>query len=351
MVPPALDVHAHFVDRRLLKVSDEFRVVSDGSETDRLFYGDRHLGPFVRKLVEIDEHVTAMDEAGIGHRLLCTASWLNFYWLTASEAERLVRAHNELLAEVAASNPRRFSVLASVPLQDPKMAIRMIESAVHTLDAAGIAVGSNVNGAYFDHPQFDEFLAAAADLEVPLFLHPDNVIGGERLNDYALQWLAGNAVEATVALSRVLLGGVFDRHPHLKVGAPLGGGGMVQLLGRLDHGWEKRSDARTGSARPPSHYLDRCWFDTVVHSTPALQVLIDHVGADRLVVGSDYPWAMGVSDPLGALSAVGLPDAELSKVAFDNALGLIAPRRVADARSGVAAQAAMARTDHRGTEE
>lgn len=323
----AIDVHAHHVSRGLLEVDREFRLGRDDTGEEQLLYGDRHLGPFSRKLVEIDEHLAAMESLGIGHRLLCTASWLNFYWLPTAEAERIIRAHNELLAQVASDHPRRFSLLASVPLQDAKGAIRMLESAVRTLDAAGIAVGSNVNGVYFDDGRFDDFLAAAADLQVPLFLHPDNVVGSDRLQPYGLRWLVGNAIEASVALSRLLLGGVFDRHPQLKLCVPLGGGGIAQLIGRMDHGWEVRPDARTSSLRRPSEYLDRCWFDTVVHSARPLRYLAEEVGLERLVLGTDFPWAMGVADPLGAVAELGGSPDGIALVARDNARRLIAPQR------------------------
>lgn len=325
----AVDVHSHHVARALLRVDSEFRLVPDGAGEEQLFYGDRYLGPFSTGLVEIDEHLAAMEAVGIEHRLLCTASWLNLYWLRAPEAERIVRAHNELLAQVVADHPRRFSLLASVPLQDPKGAVRMLETAARTLDAAGIAVGSNVNGVYFDDGQFDDFLAAAAELQVPLFLHPDNVLGSERLEPYGLRWLLGNALEASLALSRMLLGGVFDRHPLLKLCVPLGGGGIAQLIGRVNHGWQVRADARTSSLHLPSEYLDRCWFDTVVHSTRSLRCLAEEVGLERLVLGTDFPWAMGVADPLGTIAEFAGSPEGIAMVARDNAIQLISPKRAA----------------------
>ncbi len=238
-----------------------------------------------------------MERCGLSHRICCTASWLGFYWTEPEMGRFLARATNEGIASALARYPNRLLGLATVPLQDVEGAVEELRHAIGVLGLAGVAVGTNVNGAYFDDPRFDPFFEVVQELEVPVFFHPDEVAGRERMGDYWLTRLLGNPHEAALSLSRVILGGVLERFPRLRLCFPLGGGTFAYLLGRIEHGWRVRPEARVKAPKRPLTYLGRCYFDTIVHSQASFEFLVRTVPVSNLVLGSDYPWDMGDPDP------------------------------------------------------
>lgn len=307
--PGAVDVHAHYVSPDIVKWHKSLRLEQAGAGA-RLWFGSRELGPVIPELGSAERNIANMDKAGITRRILCTASWLTWYWLDVDEAVPLVRAANDDLAALVSGRGDRFSGLGSVPLQDTGLAIAEATRCVRELGFVGIAVGTNVNGRYFDDPRLEEFLAGVAALNVPLFFHPDNIAGGDALRSYGLRWLIGNPHEATLALCRLVLGGVLERHAELRVCFPLGGGSMPYVISRLDHGWHARDDVRELIPRAPSDYLDQCYFDTVLHSGTTLEMLLTVVSPQRVILGSDHPWEMGVPEPVRLLESVSSISAE-----------------------------------------
>lgn len=305
----AVDVHCHYLSQELLGADERLYLGGTDGRVE-LCFGDRPLGPVPPALTTLSLLLEDMERARLSRRLLCTASWLNFYWLPVSAARHIVRATNEGLARAAQADPGRLSALASLPLQDVDAAIAEAEHAAGELGVAGLAVGTNVNGTYFDDERFEPFFEAVQDLELPVFFHPDNVGGLEAVDRYSLRWLLGNPMEVTTLLSRVLLGGVLERFPRLTLCFPLGGGGIAQVIGRLDHGWHAREEARARTSVPPSALLRRCYVDSIVHSDEGLAHVLDVMSADNVVLGSDWPWDMGTADPRAPLEATPGLDAE-----------------------------------------
>ena len=168
--------------------------------------------------------------------------------------------------------------------------------AVKNLGHKGVMIQTNFRGRDLDHPVFEPFYDQLETLDVPLFLHPHDVAGHERCQDYYLTNLIGNPLDTTIAVSRMLLGGVFERHPELKVCLVHGGGQFPFIKGRLDHGYRERPEAQKLAPRSPSAYLGQIWFDTITHWDPALLFLIDHFGEDHVYLGSDYPFDMADKD-------------------------------------------------------
>ena len=304
---PAVDVHAHHVSRDLLLVDKRFNARRDATWGESLYFDDRFLGPLIPRLTELSLMIEDMDAARITHRLCCTASWLNCYWAEPELGQALCRAINETIARGVAEHPGRLTGLATLPLQDVERAVAELRYGVQTLGLAGASAGTNVNGVYFDDPRFDPFFQCLEELDVPLFFHPDDVAGADRMRDYWLVRLLGNPHEAALSLSRIILGGVLERHPRLKLCFPMGGGSISQLLGRVIHGWQMRPEARVRAPRRPDEYLRRCYFDTILHSEVSLEFLLRTVPPEHVVMGSDYPWDMGQAQPRSFIEASGLP--------------------------------------------
>jgi len=293
----AIDVHAHYLPRDILDVDRRFALKPDPIWDEALYFDGQNLGPMPPRLTDIGLLLNDMDTRGISQRLCCTASWMTFYREDVGIAREVARANNERMAQMAADHPGKLYGLASLPLQDIESAIAELDHAITNLGLTGIAVGTSVNGEYYDHPRFRAFFARVEQLEVPVFFHPDDVAGAERLAPYYLGRLIGNPHEATLSLLRVILGGVMEAFPRIKLCYPMGGGSLPFLLGRVEHGWDARPEARELAPRPPIEYLRQCYFDTILHSQAAFDYLVSVVPVDHVVMGSDYPWDMGPDVP------------------------------------------------------
>jgi aminocarboxymuconate-semialdehyde decarboxylase len=248
------------------------------------------------------------------------------YWADADLGLRLARVVNDAIAEAVRTHRDRLVGLATLPLQAAEAAVAEVSRAVRELGLRGVYLGTNVRGVDLDEAGFTPVFARIAELGVPVFLHPLNVLGGGRVGAYYLHNLLGNPFDTAVAAARLVYGGVLDRFPTLRVCLPHAGGAFPYLLGRIDHGYRVRAECRH-LPRPPSAYLDRFFFDTISHSPGALRFLIGLVGADRVMLGSDYCFDMGYEEPVKALAAVeGLGAADRERILGGNAVKLLGLR-------------------------
>jgi aminocarboxymuconate-semialdehyde decarboxylase len=225
------------------------------------------------------------------------------YWADADLGLRLARVVNDAIAAAVRAHPDRLVGLATLPLQAPAAAAAEAGRAVTELGLRGVYLGTNVRGTDLDDGSLAPVFGRVAELGVPVFLHPLNVLGGGRVGAYYLHNLLGNPFDTAVAAARLIFGGVLDRYPSLRVCLAHAGGAFPYLVGRLDRGYRVRRECRH-LPRPPSAYVDRLYFDTIAHSPDALRYLIGLVGAERVMLGSDYCFDMGLEDPVSALAAV-----------------------------------------------
>jgi aminocarboxymuconate-semialdehyde decarboxylase len=244
------------------------------------------------------------------------------YWAEPDLAIRLATVTNEAVAAHCADGAGRLAGLGTLPLQHPDLAVRVLERAMGELGLLGVSVSTNVNGRELADRAFDPVWEAAADLSAVIFIHPWGCSLGPRLNSNYLGNTFGQPAETALALSRLIFDGTLDRHPALKLLAAHGGGFLPTYIGRFDHAWENRPDAR-GCARRPSEYLRRIWYDALVYTPQALRHLVDAVGAERVVLGTDYPFDMGVTDPVARATAADLPAADLTAILSGNAASLL----------------------------
>jgi len=223
------------------------------------------------------------------------------YWAKPHDAHDLSMMLNDHIAGVVSDYPGRFAGLGTVPMQDANLAVKELERCVKQLKMPGIEIGSNVNDKNLDDPAFFPIFEAAQELGAAVFVHPWEVIGKERMPKYWLPWLVGMPATTGMAICCMIFGGILERLPRLKVCFAHGGGTFPFTLGRIQHGFEVRPDlCAVDNHRPPTDYVGRFYMDTLVHDADTLRFVMNRFGANRLALGSDYPFPLGESKP-GAL--------------------------------------------------
>ena len=329
--PGSIDVHAHCVPVGVIDtlVAEGGRYGIELAEKDgryaALIGGRVQTRDILPSLSDLPRRLAAMDAAGVDVQLL--ASWIDLtaYSLDAATGVRYSRMFNEGLAATAAEAPDRFRALATVPLQAPEDAAAELRHAITVLGHVGVEIATTVDGRELDDPDLDPFWAAAEELRAVIVVHPYASLKGRDLTRYGLVNLIGNPAETTLALGHLIFGGVFERHPDLRMVLVHGGGFAPYQIGRWDRGFTTGARGATEHlTRAPGEWLQRLYFDTVLHSALSLRHLVDVVGADHVILGSDYPFVMGEPEPVRSLDAVpGLGDGERQQILAGNLATLL----------------------------
>ena len=328
-ITPTVDVHAHVLLPEVEALVAELPGLAEAKALDARRNGPAALavsGPMVReripRLTDPAVRLAAMDAQGVDVQLVSPSPSHYHYWTDEASAEKLYRLANEATAAHCSAAPDRLRGLGLVPLQHPRQAVRALE---HAMDQGllGVEISSHAPGRELSDPAYEAFWTRAEETDAIVFLHPFGCTLDERLDRWYLSNTVGQPTENAVALSHLIFSGVLDRHPDLKLIAAHGGGYLPTHIGRSDHAWQARSDAGAGCAHLPSSYLKRLYFDSLVHDPHVLRELVRAAGADRVLLGSDFPFDMGTEDPLGALRAARLPDADFDAVRGGNAAALL----------------------------
>jgi aminocarboxymuconate-semialdehyde decarboxylase len=252
--------------------------------------------PMPAELFDLGAQLEAMDRLGMGLRVVCPPPFALGY---AGEPDGRV---NDAVADAVARAGSRFLGLGTVPLHRPAAAAAELRRCMEGLGLRGATIGSDPGaGRELDAADLEPFWEAAEELRAVLLLHPSDVPGGARMGSYHLRNLVGNPMATAHAAARLIFGGVLDRHPGLRIVLSHGGGALPWIAGRLDHGYQVRPECASACAEPPSAYLGRFWYDTVVFEGQALRYLKEMVGEGRVLFGTDTPFDMG--DTMGLAEA------------------------------------------------
>ena len=255
------------------------------------------------RMTQYDERLKDMDAMGLDLQLVMPPPPQCYTTLPVEIAVKAARIVNDGIAEYVTKKPDRFAALGTVPMQDGKEAAAELARAMRELRFKGVQILTNVAGNEISDPAYAPFWAKAEELGALVLVHPNGFTEGRRLSRYYFNNVVGNPFETTLALHYLIFDGVLERHPNLKILAVHGGGYLPAYSGRIDHAWGARSDARAHLPQPPTSYLKKIYFDTVVFTPHQLETLVRVFGADKILMGTDYPFDMGEYDPIGHLAS------------------------------------------------
>jgi aminocarboxymuconate-semialdehyde decarboxylase len=243
---------------------------------------------------EVPNRLEAMTKGNVGIAMLEVHIVAVGYELDGPRGETWSNIYNEAIMNLVKRQPDRFAGIATVPLQDPPRAAKVLEHAVVNLKMSGVTIASNVVGKYFNDTSFDPFWKKAEELDVLMIMHPEWVAGADKMEPYSLRNICGNPADTTLSVTYMMYSGVFDRFPNLKLGLLHGGGYIPYHLGRLDQGKTGASGSAAIPAKfAPSQYLKNLYFDNLVYRVETVEYLKRMVGAEHVMVGTDYPFDLG----------------------------------------------------------
>ncbi|HZD21079.1 MAG TPA: amidohydrolase family protein [Burkholderiales bacterium] len=323
---PTVDIHAHWYPQEWLALFAKDGAAEGASlerSGDRFMLRAKHItNAFDERFVVVDERVKAMDARGIDvHALSLTTPMV--YWASAPLGLALSQAFNDAASAAHRKHPQRLVGLAMVPMQAPDLAVRELERAAKLPGIKGMYLATNVNGEELDERKFWDVYARCEELGWAIFLHPVDTIGGDRTKKYYLKNLCGNPYDTGVAVAHLIFGGVMERFPKLEVNLPHAGGTFPWLIGRWDHGAKVRPELKH-MKQPPSAYLKRFTYDTIGHDDRINAALVKLVGAERVTLGSDYCFDMGLDDPLATVNRIaGLSAEDKQRICGGNARKLL----------------------------
>jgi aminocarboxymuconate-semialdehyde decarboxylase len=322
-----IDVHTHILPRDIPQWKDKFGYGG--------FISLDHYKPCCATMVrddgtsfrDVDENVWSAekrieecDAAGVDVQVLSTVPVMFSYWTKPDDGAEISRFLNDGIADTVSRFPKRFVGLGTVPMQDPALAVVELERCKQ-IGLAGVEIGTNVNQLNLSEPQFCEFFEACERLGMAIFVHPWDMMGERDMQKYWLPWLVGMPAEVSRAICSLIFAGVLERLPDLRICFAHGGGAFPSTLGRIEHGFNVRPDlCATDNPHSPRKYVSKMYFDSLVHDMATLNNLIDLVSADRIALGSDYPFPLGEAEAGRLIESSGHNDDVKAKLLHGAAL-------------------------------
>lgn len=264
------------------------------------------------------------DHHRVNVQVLSTVPVMFGYWAKPKDCLEVSKFLNDHIAEIVQRYPKRFIGLGTIPLQDPDLAILEMERC-RKIGLPGVQIGSHVNEWNLDAAELFPVFAAAEKSGTAIFVHPWEMMGQEKMKKYWLPWLVGMPAETSRAICSMIFGGVFERLPNLRVAFAHGGGSFPATIGRIQHGFDCRPDlVAIDNNVPPQNYLGKFYLDSLVHDGDMLKHIVKLVGANRVALGSDYPFPLGENVPGTLIESLNFDDETIERLLNGTALEWLA---------------------------
>jgi aminocarboxymuconate-semialdehyde decarboxylase len=333
MTSVAVDIHNHVVPEQFPKYAGKGRDVPWPSMAEA-HACHKHVmisGKVYRTVADgcwsVPRRIEAMNETGIGRQALSPMPELLSYWLPLDDAKALIRFLNEEIARMISLAPDRFIGLGCVPLQDMDASLEELDFVINKLKFAGVEIASHVNGTSIGDPRFEPFFAACEKMGAAVFVHALRPAGQDRIVGPFIEQAVCFPGDIALACASMITGGIGARHPRLRIAFSHGGGTMPVLVHRLTHAWKMFPKAQEVLPESPYETARRFYYDDLLFDPRAVRYLVEIFGASQVVVGTDYPFAMGERDPLGELRKTGLDPATIAAITEANALRFLGLKR------------------------
>lgn len=326
MVPHMIDMHAHIFptisreEAHALDAAEAPWLRIDDAGKGMIMRGNREFRPVVPPLWEAEARIADLDRQSVDIQIVCATPVMFGYALEATKVAAWAARMNDLALEYCARYPTRLKALAQVPLQDTGLACREASRA-KACGHVGVQIGNHVGDRDLDDGQLVDFLYHCAENDIPVLVHPWDMMGGKRMKQWMLPWLVSMPAETSLGILSLILSGAFERLPRsLKLCFAHGGGAFAFTLGRVDNAWQHRDIVRQDCPNPPSSYVDRFSVDSAVFDDRSLRLLVDVMGSERVMLGSDHPFPLG-EQQIGQLVSTSsrLGDIEKRRILSDNA--------------------------------
>ena len=328
------DVHSHWLPAEYFEMAragecgDEVKIINVNGK-EMLEFGGEYLDgkrvyhrlPMQTEYDNWDIRFSQWDSMGLG-KVIVSIQPMSFHHNAPVEfAKKIHGLLNDALARAQAKYPNRIQGIGSLPLADVDTSVKELHRVMEELNLKGIQIGTNVCGISVGDKKFWPIYEAAEKLGAFILIHPNDVAAVDRLGNYYLKNLIGNPLETTITAANLIFAGVFDDFPEIKICLSHAGGLLPYVIGRFDHGWRIRPECRH-LINKPSSYLNKFYYDCISHSPESLRLLANYVGAKQLLLGTDYPLDMGLTDPIGALMEAGFSQEDTEAILQGNAISL-----------------------------
>ena len=309
-----VDIHTHILPRELPRWAERFgyggfvELAREAPGCAKMMIDGRHFRDVEENCWSAERRIEECAACGVRVQVLSTVPVMFCYWAKPEHGHEVARFLNDDIAETVRRHPKHFAGLGTLPMQAPDLAVRELERCVTELGLRGVQIGSNVNQQNLNADELFPVFRRAEELGAAVFVHPWEMLGKDVLNQFWMPWLVAMPAETTRAIVSLVLGGVLEKLPRLRIAFAHGGGSFPATIGRIEQGFRCRPDlCATHCTANPREYLRRIVVDSLVHDARALQYLIDQMGSDRVALGSDYPFPLGETQPGELIRSLDLP--------------------------------------------